>query len=118
MYFEAYQAFILNWEKFLTLEAKGRNYNFFYRWNVLISVIALLLSFGIAFLVVMSWKRGMNTVFMKTQAASYMVPDSLSFKERKDRFLYSTVTKTKKQTRSGGKTGLPGRPHGGRGRKY
>jgi uncharacterized protein len=123
MYFEAYQAFILDWEKFLTLDAKGRSYNFVYRWNGLISFIVWFLSFGIALLVVTSWKKTMSTVLMKTQAASYMVPGSLSFKVQKDSFLYSTVNKTKKQTHSGaGRSGFhaggSGRSHGGRGGKY
>jgi uncharacterized protein len=123
-YFEAYQAYILNWEEFLMLESVGRNYNFVYRWNGLITFIAWLLSFGIAFLVILSWKGSMNTALAKTQAASYMVPGSLSFKVQKDSFLYSTVTKTKKQTSSGSggggsiHTGSSGRSHGGRGRKY
>lgn len=123
-YFEAYQAFILNWEEFLQLEAVGRNYNFVYRWNGLITLIAWLLSFGIAFLIVTSWKGSMNTALKKTQAASYMVPGSLSFKEQKDSFLYSTVTKTKKDAKpapgggGGTHTGSSGKSHGGRGGKY
>jgi uncharacterized protein len=121
-YFDAYTAFVSDWEKFLSLEAKGRNYNFFYQWNIALLIVSWLLSFGIAFIVVSSWKKGMNTVLAKTQAASYMVPGSLSFKVRKDSFLYSTVKKTKKQTQSGpgggSLTGLSGRSRGGRGGKY
>jgi uncharacterized protein len=122
-YFDAYLSYVENWELFLQLEAVGRNYNFIYRWNILITVIAWLLSFGIAFLVIASWKGSMNTALAKTQAASYMVTGSLSFKTQKDSFLYSTVTKTKKvnQSGSGGggiHIGSSGRSHGGRGGRY
>jgi hypothetical protein len=41
----------------------------------------------------MIWKRGMTTAIPKKQAASYIVPGSLSFAVQKDQFLYSSVTK-------------------------
>jgi len=121
-YYEAYRAFLLNWEEFLSLEERNRSYNFFHQWNALLVIISWLLSLAIGFIVVQTWKAQMNTAIQQTQAAAYVVPNSLSFKEKKDSFLYSTVTKIKRPdppsssggvTRSGSSGG-----HSGRGGKY
>ncbi|MCL2472318.1 MAG: TPM domain-containing protein, partial [Treponema sp.] len=120
----AYRAFLQNWEVFLSLDARGRSYNFFYRWNVILVSISWLLALGVGFLVVQTWKRGMDTARLKTQAASYIVPGSLAFREKKDRFLYSTVSKREKPRQptggggSGIHTGSSGRSHGGGGGRY
>jgi len=124
--YEAYNAFLLNWEEFLALDEKGgRRYNFFHQWNVIILIIAWALALAIGFITVQVWKSGMNTAIAQTHAAAYIVPGSLSFKEKKDNFLYSTVTKTQRQTennsaRSGGgsRTSSSGRSHGGGGGRY
>jgi len=122
-FYMAFNAFLIDWEKFLALDAKGRSYNFFHQWNAVLVSIAWLIAFVIGLIVVQVWKSGMNTALMQTQAAAYMVPGSLAFKEKKDSFLYCTVTKTKLQTQSapsgqGVHTGSSGRSHGGRGGKY
>jgi uncharacterized protein len=121
--YAAYRAFILAWDQFLSLEAKGRSYNFFYQWNLVLVLIAWLVAFGIGFFIVQIWKKGMNTALSQTQAAAYIVPGSLNFTAKNDRFLYSTVTKIKRQTESstsggGVHTSSSGRSHGGGGRKY
>jgi len=120
--YRAYRAFLQNWETFLALDAKGRNYNFIHRWNLVIIAAVWALAFMIGFLVVQAWKSGMNTVLPQTEAAAYMVPGSLAFKEKKDRFLYSTVNKTKRQTQSTSSGGISsvssGRKSSGRGGKY
>ena len=119
----AYRAFIAAWEEFLVLDAKGRSYNFFHEWNTPLVVAAWIIAFIIGFLIVQSWKMKMNTALPQTQAAAYVVPGSLSFTRQSDRFLYSTVTKTKKQkppsSSSGGiRTSSSGRSHSGRSGKY
>jgi len=122
--YQAYTAFLNNWEYFLTLEAKGIRYNFIYQHNAVILIIAWLLSFGIACIVVSGWKKSMNTAIMQSQAAAYITPGSLTFKVKNDKFLYSTVTQTKIQNddvSSGGSrshTSSSGRSHGGGGGKY
>ena len=108
-YYEAYNSFLTNWEEFLNLYAAGgRSYNFFYKWNVVLVIIAWVIAFLTGLIVVASWKGGMNTAIAKTQAAAYVVPGSLSFKVKTDNFLYSTVTKTARPTEvssgSGGRT--------------
>ena len=123
-YYTAFNSFLENWEKFLSLDAKGRSYNFFYQWNVVLVIIVWLIALATGFIVVQIWKNGMNTALSQTQATSYVVPGSLAFTEKKDTFLYSTVTKTKRQTESsssssgGSHTSSSGRSHGGGGGKY
>jgi len=124
-YYKAYNSFIVNWEKFLILDAKGRNYNFVQQWHLVIMIIVWAFAFGAGFLVVLSMKKSMNTALAQTQAAAYIVPGSLAFKVKKDTFLYSQVTKTARQTdvsssggMGGSHVGSSGRSHGGRGGKH
>jgi len=122
-FFGAFRTFLLDWEEFLALDAKGRSYNFFQRWNLVLVIIAWILALAIGFIVVRSWKTAMNTVLPQTQAAAYVVPGSLEFKEKRDSFLYSTVNKIKLQSQSsslskGVSAGLSGSRHGGGGGKY
>ena len=117
----AYRVFISDWEEFLALDAAGRHYGFLHRWHLVMTGIAWLIALVIGLVVVFVWKAGMNAVIPPTNAAAYMVPGSLSFREKRDRFLYSTVTKTRRQTQSssgGSHTGSSGRSHGGGGGKY
>jgi uncharacterized protein len=121
-YYAAFRAFIHAWDEFLDLDAKGRSYNFFYRYNLVLILIAWLIALVIGLTVVHSWKQGMNTALPKTQAAAYIVPESLNFTAKKDSFLYSKVDKTKKEaqaslsgSRVGTHTGSSGRSHGGGG---
>ena len=124
--YEAYNSFLSNWEEFLMLDARwGRSYNFFYQWNSVLVIAAWVLAFAIGFITVGVWKSGMNTALSQTQAGAYIVPGSLSFKIKSDNFLYSTVTKTVRQTDNnsdtGGNrthTGSSGRIHGGGGGRY
>lgn len=121
--FGAYGAFIEDWETFLALDAKGRHYNVFHEWNIVLVAAAWLLSLIIGFAIVQVWKAQMNTAVSQTQAAVYVVPGSLAFTQRSDRFLYSTVTQTRRQTQppSGGggiHTGSSGQSHGGGGGRY
>ena len=116
-YYEAYRAFIRNWEEFLALEAIGRNYNFFYQWNIALVAGSWVLAIIIGLTVVLIWKSQMNTALAQTQANAYMIPNSLAFKEKNDRFLYSTVTKTRRQKQVSS-SGSSGRSISGRSGKY
>jgi len=124
-YNAAFKSFLENWEKFLILEAKGRRYNFFYQWNIVLVISGWLIALAIGSIAVQSWKNGMNTAVIKTQANAYMIPESLAFNEKKDTFLYSVVSKTARQednspSSSGGRThtSSSGRTHGGGGGKF
>ena len=120
--YQAYRAFLLAWEEFLKLEARGRNFNFFHRWNAVLVAISWLIAFVIGIFVVQSWKKELNTVHPQTSAAGYMIPGSASFSAKTDSFLYSTVTKTKRQTQntsSGGtRSGSFSGRQGSRGGRY
>ncbi|MCL2265264.1 MAG: TPM domain-containing protein [Treponema sp.] len=119
--YEAYYAFLENWEEFLALEAAGRSYNIFYQYNAIFVIIAWILALIIGSVIVQTWKNRMNTALAQTQASAYVVPGSLSFKTKKDIFLYSTVTRTVRQTDSSGgrsHTSSSGRSHGGGGGRY
>ena len=124
-YYEAYLSFVKNSETFLKLDAKGRSYSYLHYYFPVFIIASWVLALLIGMIVVAAWKKDMNNALIKTQAASYMVPNSLSFTDRRDRFLYSTVTRTEKpkSTSSGGggggiHTSSSGRSHGGRGGKY
>jgi uncharacterized membrane protein YgcG len=97
-YYAAFNAFTQEWEKYLILEAKGRSYNFFYQWNIVLTIIAWLSAMGIGCVIVFIWKRGMNTAMPQTQAAAYVVSGSLNFTSKKDRLLFSNVSKIKKSS--------------------
>jgi uncharacterized protein len=121
----AYRAFINAWEKFLVLDAKGgRSYNFFHQWNAVLVIIAWVVSFLIGLFVVQAWKAQMNTALPQKQADLYVVSGSLAFTSKQERFLYSSVSKTKRQTESSSSlpamslTSSSGRTHGGSGGKY
>ena len=124
-YYGAYNSFLTNWEEFLILESKDRNYNVIHRNNVFIIIGIWVFAFGIGFITIRIWKKGMNNAIAQTHAAAYVVPGSLAFTEKKDSFLYSTVTKVKREnsssssgSRGGIHTGSSGRSHGGGGRRY
>ena len=121
-YYAAINTFLKNWEKFLVMDASNNRYNFFYRWNIHLVIGGWLIAFGIGCIIVLVWKKGMNTVRPQTQAAAYVIPGSLAYNQKKDSFLYSVVSKTKRQSSSsssgGSHTSSSGRSHGGGGGKY
>ena len=65
-------------------------------YHLVMTIGAWCLGLLIALIIVLVWKKGMNTARAKTHAAAYMVPGSLLFKVKKDSFLYSKVVKTKR----------------------
>jgi uncharacterized protein len=123
-YYNAFAAFLNDWDEFLGLDAKGRHYNVFYKYNLIMVSVSWLVSLGIGFLIVGIWKKGMNTALPQTQAAAYVVPGSLSFAVQQDQFLYSHVSKTARASDSGSSggggihTSSSGMSHGGRGGKF
>ena len=122
--YEAYLAFIQDWDLFLGLDNNYRSYNFFYEWNAVLVAICWVIAFVIGLVVVQVWKKGMNTAIPQRAASAYVVPGSLAFKVKADNFLYSTVTRTRRQTQQnslgggGIHTGSSGRSHGGGGGRY
>lgn len=87
-------------------------------------LVAMVISFVIALIVTGSMKAKLKTVRMQTAAASYVRANSMNITESRDMYLYSTVTRTKRQE-SGGSSGgssshtsSSGRTHGGGGGKF
>jgi len=107
-FFGAYLTYISIWEKYLALEANGRSYNIFTRYNLIFTAISWVLSLLIGLFVLRSWKAKMNTVLPKTEADAYMVPGSLNFTKQSDRFLYSTMTRIRRENRNSGQGGFSG----------
>jgi hypothetical protein len=70
------------------------------QWNYKPILIAWVVAIAIGVGVVEFWKYKMNTVFLKHEADTYVVPNSLNFKVKTDTFLYSHVTKIKRQTQN------------------
>ena len=111
-YVKASETYINIWEKYLILDAKGRTYNFFTHYNAQGSIGVWVFAFLVGFTIVRKWKNDMNTARPKSEADIYIIPGSLNITRREDRFLYSNVTKTKKQSSSSG--GSSSRSGGGR----
>ncbi|MBQ8783907.1 MAG: TPM domain-containing protein [Clostridia bacterium] len=91
-------------------------------------IIALVIGFVIALIIVMSMKGKLKSVRAKSGAADYVVPGSMNLTQSDERFLYRHVTRTPRQQnnsngRSGGsgggvRVGSSGRSHGGRGGSF
>ena len=80
---DAFRAFISDWEEFLILDSRGRSYNFFHHYNLILTAIAWLVSLATGFLIVFSWKAKMNNVVPQHLATAYIIPGSLAFTEKK-----------------------------------
>jgi uncharacterized membrane protein YgcG len=97
-FYNTFVNYTRTWEEFLVLDAKGRTYNSLYKYNMVLVIIAWVVSLGIGFLIVMIWEKGMKTVIPKKQAATYITSGSLSYAEQQDKFLYSAVTKIERSS--------------------
>jgi uncharacterized protein len=119
-YAGAYEVFIRDWEKFLVLESKGRNYNFLYetKAHTIFLVIAWLMALLIGFMAVRTMRAKMNTALPAKGADVYIVPGSMILTKQHDKFLYSTVTKSKRQSSSGGGGSRSGGGRSSRSGKY
>jgi uncharacterized protein len=126
-YSGAYEAFIRDWEQFLTLESKGKgqgyipetsnqSYNFLHDSSThgICLAAAWILSLIIGLLAVFNMKRKMNTVLSKKEADTYIIPGSLALTRQYDNFLYSTITKIRRQSSSSSSRGGSSRSGGGR----
>ena len=113
-YLRVYETFINVWEEFLILESKGRNYNYLHdlKTNAICLGIFWFIALCISFFVLSAMKAKMNTALPQVRADTYVIPGSLVFTKQSDRFLYSTVVKTKNESSSS--SGGSSRSGGGR----
>ncbi len=83
---------------------------------------SIIVGFIISLIVVSVMKSGMKTVRPASGAADYMVRDSLNLRMSSDRYLYTNVVRTRKQSSSNGSSSMhrssSGRSHGGRGGRF
>lgn len=84
-------------------------------------VVSLAIGFIVAFIVTGSMKGKLKSVKMQNQAASYLKSGSLMVTDAREMFLYSQITRTKKQSESsnsGSHTSSSGRSHSGAGGSF
>jgi uncharacterized protein len=115
----AYRVFIRFWEELLTLDAKDKKYNAVHAYAPYFYIAAWFISLIIAFIAAGVMRAKMSTVRPKTEANRFIIPGSLVFTRQQDIFLYSTVTRIRRDdSSSGSHTGSSGSSHGGGGGKY
>ena len=122
-----YNGFLDDVELYLGLAAKGRHYNILHEYLHVFLIIGWAVALLIALITVSVWKKGMNTAKGSGHAAAYIVPESLKFAVKTDTFLYSTVSKTLRQSSSSSSGGhsrssshrsSSGRSHSGGGGRH
>jgi len=84
-------------------------------YHPILFAVAWGLALAVGFGIVSVWKSRMNTALGKTHACDYVVQGSLNFRQRKDRFLYSNVVRTRRADQGSAGGGM--RVGGGRGRR-
>lgn len=76
--------------------------------------LSLVIGFVIALLIMLALKAQLKTVAMQKGAASYVKENSMNVRERRDNFLYSTISRVAKPKESSSThTGSSGTSHGG-----
>ena len=119
-YVGAYKTYISTWERFLILESQGKRYNILRETKTHVGALGALwlVALLIGIIAVNSMKKKMNNVHPKTEADTYIIPGSLALTQQSDTFLYSTVTKTKRESSSGGGSSSSGGGRSSRSGKY
>lgn len=112
-FYDAFDRYVSMADDYLEAAEKGKPYTedrpYGEGWRIpLIVGASFLLSFSVSLGVVLSWKRSMNTRVCRDGAMEYMKADSFHLFDRSDRFLYHTVTRTKRQTESHSDSGSSG----------
>lgn len=67
---------------------------------------AFVISLVISLLIVLSWKKSMNTRIRQESAAEYLVRDSVDVREREDLFLYRNLHRTRRQKDTGSRSNM------------
>ena len=83
--------------------------------------LAIVIGFAISMIIMMVIRGKLKTVSMQRGAANYVRPGSMNVRVARDTYLYSTVSRTAKQSSSssgGSHTSSGGGTHGGSGRRF
>lgn len=101
-YYHAFSKYVSLADEFLSEAEDGTPYDTDHKYKENISILwiisgAFFLSFILSLMIVLSWKRSMNTRISQEGALEYLEKDSVTLSERSDIFLYHTVNRTKRQ---------------------
>lgn len=101
-YYDAFDTYLDMADIFMADAREGKIYSesnhYKERINpVLVILGAAVLSFVIALIVVLSWKKGMNTRVLQDSAGAYLQQGSFRLTNRSDIYLYHTVNRTRRQ---------------------
>lgn len=117
-WYSACELFISENERYLDIKQNGEDFDV--GGAILISAVICI----IAAVVVTSYHKGeLKSVAANQRAEAYIRQDSMNMTHSNDIYLFSNVTRTRRQTNNGGSggrshTSSSGRSHGGGGRKF
>lgn len=101
-YYDAFDIYLDMADTFMADAREGKFYSesnhYRKRMNPAVVILgAAVLSFIVSLLVVLSWKRGMNTRVLQDSAGAYLMQGSFRLTNRADIFLYHTVNRSRRQ---------------------
>ncbi len=101
-YYDAFDTFLEMADIFMADAREGKFYSEsnHYRKRMNPAVIiagALILSFVVSLIIVLFWRRGMNTRVLQNNAGAYLQRGSFRLTDRADIFLYHTVNRSRRQ---------------------
>ena len=122
-YYDAFEKYVSMSEEFLTAAEEGKPYTedhpYGEGWRIpLIIGVSFLLSFLVSLTVVLTWKKSMNTRVRRDGAMEYLREGSFHLRDRSDRFLYHTVTRSKRETEDHSGSGGMSSDHSGTSGKF
>lgn len=109
-YYDSFDTFLDMADTFMSDAGEGKLYSesnhYRKRLNPAAVILgAAVLSFVVSLLVVLSWKRGMNTRVLQNGAGAYLKRGSFRLTNRSDIFLYHTVNRTRRQKNENHRSG-------------
>lgn len=109
-FYDAFSRYVSMADDYLTAYEEGKPYtedhHYGEGWKIpLIIGISFLLSLTVSLIIVLSWKKSMNTRVRKDGAMEYLREGSFHLTSQADRFLYHTVSRTKRQKESSSGSG-------------
>jgi len=112
-FYDAFARYVSMADDYLTAYEEGKPYtedhHYGEGWRIpLIIGVSFLLSLAVSLVIVLTWKKSMNTRVRRDGALEYMREGSFRLSNRTDRFLYHTVSRTKRQKESSSGSGSGG----------
>lgn len=124
-FFDAFSKYISLADDYFTAGEEGNPYSEEHRygegWKIpAIIAVSFILSLFVSLMIVLSWKRSMNTRVRQDGAMAYLKEGSFHLYQQTDRFLYHRVTRTKiqKESSSSGSSGGMHSDHSGTSGKF